>query len=76
MDILARAQPTILFVTHDLTEAVFLSDQIYMMTTKPARIFKRVSIDIARPRKPEDSLIFDLEKTLTRDFFSVVETSA
>jgi NitT/TauT family transport system ATP-binding protein len=73
MEILRRAKPTILFVTHDLSEAVFLSDSIYMMTTKPARVFKRVSIDIARPRRPEDSTILDLEKTLVRDFFSVVE---
>jgi NitT/TauT family transport system ATP-binding protein len=73
MDILQRARPTILFVTHDLSEAVFLSDNIYMMSTKPARIFKRVSIDIPRPRRPEDSMILDLEKTLVRDFFSVVE---
>ena len=73
MAILARARPTILFVTHDLAEAVFLSDRIYMMSTKPARIFKRVSIDIPRPRKPEDAAIFDLEKALVRDFFSVVE---
>ncbi len=73
MEILARARPTILFVTHDLSEAVFLSDNIYMMSTKPARIFKRVAIDIQRPRKPEDSAILDLEKTLVRDFFSVVE---
>jgi len=73
MDILQRAKPTILFVTHDLTEAVFLSDSIYMMSTKPARIFKRVSIDLPRPRKPEDSVILDLEKTLIQDFFSVVE---
>ena len=36
--ILERAKPTILFVTHDLSEAVFLSDHIYMMSTKPARI--------------------------------------
>ena len=42
MEILARAKPTILFVTHDLAEAVFLSDRIYMMSTKPARIFKQV----------------------------------
>ncbi len=75
MEILQRAKPTILFVTHDLSEAVFLSDSIYMMSTKPARIFKRVAIDIPRPRRPEDSEIFDLEKTLTRDFFSVVEAS-
>jgi NitT/TauT family transport system ATP-binding protein len=73
MDILRRAKPTILFVTHDLAEAVFLSDSIYMMSTKPARIFKRVTIDIPRPRKPEDSALIDMEKTLVRDFFSVVE---
>ena len=73
MEILQRAKPTILFVTHDLSEAVFLSDNIYMMSTKPARIFKRVAIDVPRPRKPEDSTILDLEKTLVREFFSVVE---
>ena len=73
MGILERARPTILFVTHDLSEAVFLSDRIYMMSTKPARIFKRVHIDIPRPRKPEDSKVFDLEKILVREFFSVVE---
>jgi NitT/TauT family transport system ATP-binding protein len=73
MDILQRAKPTILFVTHDLSEAVFLSDQIYMMSTKPARIFKRVAIDIPRPRQPEDARVFDLEKDLVREFFTVVE---
>jgi ABC-type nitrate/sulfonate/bicarbonate transport system ATPase subunit len=73
MEILQRARPTILFVTHDLAEAVFLSDNIYMMSTKPARIFKRVTIDVPRPRKPEDSKILDLEKDLIREFFSVVE---
>jgi ABC-type nitrate/sulfonate/bicarbonate transport system ATPase subunit len=76
MEILARAKPTILFVTHDLSEAVFLSDHIYMMSTKPARIFKRVAIDIPRPRQPEDSAIVDLEKALVREFFSVVEGKA
>jgi NitT/TauT family transport system ATP-binding protein len=76
MEILARAKPTILFVTHDLSEAVFLSDRIYMMSTKPARIFKEVTIDVARPRRPEDSVIFDLEKELVREFFSVVEAKS
>jgi ABC-type nitrate/sulfonate/bicarbonate transport system ATPase subunit len=73
MEILMRAKPTILFVTHDLGEAVFLSDQIYMMSTKPARIFKEISIDIPRPRQPEDPVIFDLEKDLVREFFRVLE---
>ena len=73
MDILMRAKPTILFVTHDFGEAVFLSDQIYMMSTKPARIFKQVTVDIPRPRKPEDPELFDIEKDLVREFFSVLE---
>jgi NitT/TauT family transport system ATP-binding protein len=73
MEILARARPTILFVTHDLSEAVFLSDRIYMMSTKPARIFKEVPVDLPRPRKPEDAAILDMEKTLVREFFSVVD---
>ena len=76
MDILMVAQPTILFVTHDLGEAVFLSDQIYMMSTKPARIFKQISIDVPRPRKPEDPVIFDLEKELIKEFFSVLDAQA
>jgi NitT/TauT family transport system ATP-binding protein len=75
MEILQRAKPTILFVTHDLAEAVFLSDSIYMMSTKPARIFKRVTIDLPRPRKPDDAALFDLEKDLVREFFSVVEAN-
>ena len=75
MEILQRAKPTILFVTHDLSEAVFLSDSIYMMTTKPARIFKRVTIDLPRPRKPDSAELFDLEKNLVREFFSVVEAN-
>ncbi len=73
MDILMVAKPTILFVTHDLGEAVFLSDQIYMMSTKPARIFKEISVDVPRPRKPEDPVIFDMEKELVKEFFSVLD---
>ena len=76
MDILQRAKTTILFVTHDLGEAVFLSDHIYMMSTKPARIFKRVDIDVPRPRRPEDPQIFDMEKDLVREFFSVLDAEA
>lgn len=73
MDILMQARPTILFVTHDLGEAVFLSDHIYMMSTKPAKIFRHIEVDVPRPRQPEDPAIFDLEKELVREFFSVLD---
>ena len=76
MGILERAKTTILFVTHDLGEAVFLSDQIYMMSTRPARIFKQIDVDVPRPRKPEDPQLFDMEKDLVREFFSVLDAEA
>ncbi|HEX7231501.1 MAG TPA: ABC transporter ATP-binding protein [Candidatus Binatia bacterium] len=76
MRILERARPTILFVTHSLREAVFLSEDVYMMSLKPARIFKHLRVEIARPREPEDPRLFDLEKDLVKEFFAVLEQDA
>ena len=73
MHILQHAQPTILFVTHSLREAVFLSEEVYMMSVKPARIFKHLRVEIPRPRAPEDPRLFDLEKDLVKEFFAVLE---
>jgi NitT/TauT family transport system ATP-binding protein len=41
---------TIIFVTHNLTEAVFLSDQVIVLATRPATVLDRVPIDLPRPR--------------------------
>jgi ABC-type nitrate/sulfonate/bicarbonate transport system ATPase subunit len=73
MHILEHARPTILFVTHSLREAVFLSEDVYMMSVKPARIFKHVRVDIPRPRQPEDPRLFDLEKDLIKEFYAVLD---
>jgi NitT/TauT family transport system ATP-binding protein len=53
-DELARVQAmtgaTIVFVTHDIDEAVYLSDRVLVLTGSPARVTTELSIDIARPR--------------------------
>ncbi len=41
---------TVLFVTHDVEEAILLSDRIYVMTARPGRIKAEVAVDLARPR--------------------------
>lgn len=41
---------TIFFITHDIEEAVFLSDRVLIMTTRPGTIKKEIQIDIPRPR--------------------------
>jgi len=44
---------TVLFVTHSIREAVFLSDRVVVMSPRPALIRKEVSIDLPRPRDIE-----------------------
>jgi NitT/TauT family transport system ATP-binding protein len=41
---------TVLFVTHNLTEAVFLSDEVVVLGTRPATVLDRLTIDLPRPR--------------------------
>ncbi|HET9903302.1 MAG TPA: ABC transporter ATP-binding protein [Xanthobacteraceae bacterium] len=47
---------TVLFVTHSLAEAVFLSDRVVLMTARPGRIHKIFDIDLPRPRDRETRL--------------------
>jgi len=50
--LLAETGKTIVFVTHSLAEAVFLSDRIALMTARPGRIKKTIAIEEAHPRLP------------------------
>jgi NitT/TauT family transport system ATP-binding protein len=46
----AQAKSAVLFVTHDLDEAILLADRVAVLTTRPARVKSVHSIDLPRPR--------------------------
>jgi NitT/TauT family transport system ATP-binding protein len=51
-------------VTHDLREAVFLADTVYVMSNRPGKIVRRCAVPLPRPR--------DLEITYTQPFQDTV----
>ena len=63
-DIQAERKVTVMLVTHDLREAVFLADTVYVMSNRPGRIALRKEVGIARPR--------DLDVTYTQEFQDIV----
>jgi NitT/TauT family transport system ATP-binding protein len=63
-DLQAARKVTVMLVTHDLREAVFLADTVYVMSSRPGRIVRRCPVNLPRPR--------DLEVTYTQPFQDVV----
>jgi NitT/TauT family transport system ATP-binding protein len=57
LNIWERDRKTVLFVTHSVDEAVFLSDKVVVMTRAPGRVKQIVEIDLPRPRRRAELLL-------------------
>ncbi|MCK1452380.1 ABC transporter ATP-binding protein [Bradyrhizobium sp. 35] len=57
LSIWERDRKTVLFVTHSVDEAVFLSDKVVMMSKSPGRIREVIDIDLPRPRRRSELLL-------------------
>jgi NitT/TauT family transport system ATP-binding protein len=62
LDVWRQESSTILFITHDIDEAILLADNVYIMSRRPGRIKARVPVDIARPRDHKASLTPEFSK--------------
>jgi NitT/TauT family transport system ATP-binding protein len=56
LDVWGRVRTTIVFVTHDIDEALFLADRVLVMSHRPGRIIEEIKVPFARPRATEISV--------------------
>ncbi len=54
LSIWSETKKTVLFITHSIDEALYLSDRVLLMSAQPGKIVSEINIDLPRPRKLED----------------------
>ncbi len=67
---------TIIFVTHDIFEAVYLSRRLLVVTERPARTYDWLTVDVGYPRDYDDDRLFDMAKRVSRLFLKMEESHA
>ncbi|WP_135557166.1 ABC transporter ATP-binding protein [Paenibacillus cymbidii] len=72
-DIWMRTGKTILFITHNIREAVLLSDRVVVMATQPGRIKREFPIHSARPRLLGDSVLHRAESSILEELAEELE---
>ncbi len=55
LDVWARRNKTVLFVTHDIDESVYLADRVLVLSAGPSRVIADIAVDIPRPRDQIDT---------------------
>lgn len=56
LDVWRKEKTTILFITHDIDEAILLADNVYIMSRRPGRIKAKIPVNLSRPRDHKDTL--------------------
>ena len=71
-----ETRPTVVFVTHNLIEAAFLSDTVHLLSSGPGRIVRTYDIDIPRPRDEADPALLDLRHDMLERLRAEVDDAA
>jgi ABC-type nitrate/sulfonate/bicarbonate transport system ATPase subunit len=75
-DVWRETRKTVIYVTHNVAEAVYLADRVIVMTGHPGRIKAEVPVRLARPRDPLSVEFLEHQKTLLRHLTQKEEGSS
>jgi NitT/TauT family transport system ATP-binding protein len=62
-----ETRKTVIYVTHNVAEAVYLADRVIVMSPHPGRVKKEIRIDLPRPRDPLSVAFLDYQKQLLQE---------
>lgn len=71
-DLWERLGLSVLFVTHDIDEAIFLADRIVVLSARPARLVREIQIGLPRPREQIDTKADPLFSAYRREIFDLL----
>jgi sulfonate transport system ATP-binding protein len=61
---------TMILVTHDIDEAIYLGDRVLVMSNRPGKIKKNIPVELPRPRERNDYDFVRIRKEIYREFFT------
>ncbi|MGC4001074.1 MAG: ABC transporter ATP-binding protein [Anaeromyxobacter sp.] len=59
-----RTRKTVVFVTHDVREALVLGDRVVVMAARPGRVLQDLDVHLPRPRDPDDQALVELSRQI------------
>jgi NitT/TauT family transport system ATP-binding protein len=59
-----RDRKTVVFVTHDVREALVLGDRVVVMAARPGRVLRDLEVRLPRPRDPDDASLVELSRRI------------
>ena len=71
-----ETRPAVVFVTHNLIEAAFLSDTVHLLSSSPGRVVKTYDIGIPRPRDEADPALLDIRHDMLERLRAEVDDAA
>ena len=66
---------TVLFVTHDIDEAVYLGDRVIVLSGAPTKVSRNISVDLPRPRDQRDTKLLPEYARLRAEVFELIQSA-